>query len=142
MLTSLGHHALVGRDDEEREIDAAHPRQHVLDEALVARHVHDLDGEAARLLEEGEAEVNRYASRFLFGQTIGIRPGQRLDERRLAMIDVPGGTYNHMLGRDTGPVHHSAAGAQTWPPHSPMFAPRLAWLATSAFTALAMPRAT
>src|SRR2546425_13104481 len=48
----------------------------------------------------------------------------------------------HMLGRDTGPVHHSAAGAQTWPPHSPTFAPRLAWPAFSTLTALAMARAT
>ena len=97
VLARLGHHALVGRDDEEREIDAAHPRQHVLDEPLVARYVHDLDGEAVRLFEEGEAEVDRYASRLLLGQPVGIGAGQRLDERGLAMIDVPRGAYDHML---------------------------------------------
>mgnify|MGYP003694321301 CR=1 FL=1 len=65
--------------------------QHVLDEALVAGHVHDLDGQAAGLLEEGEAEIDGDAAGFLLRQPIGIGAGQRLDQRGLAVVDVPGG---------------------------------------------------
>jgi hypothetical protein len=54
VLARLGHDALVGGNHQHGEIDAAHPGQHVLDEALVARHVDDLDGEV-RLLDEREA---------------------------------------------------------------------------------------
>ena len=97
MLARLGHHALVGRDHEHDEVDAAHSGQHVLDEALVAGHVHDLDGGTTRLLEEGEAEVDGDPARFLLGQAVGVGAGQRLDERGLAVVDVPGRSHDHVL---------------------------------------------
>ena len=40
--------------------------------------------------EVREAELRRDAARLLDGQAIGIDPGQRANERRLAVIDVPG----------------------------------------------------
>jgi len=40
----------------------------------VARHVDDLDGEAVRLLEEREAEVDGDAARLLLGQAVGVGP--------------------------------------------------------------------
>ena len=43
MLGGLWHRALVGGDDQQGGVDAAHAGQHVLDEALVARHVDDAD---------------------------------------------------------------------------------------------------
>jgi len=43
-------------------------------EPLVARHVDDLDGEAVRLLEEREAEVDGDAARLLLGQAVGVGP--------------------------------------------------------------------
>ena len=91
VLAGLRHHALVGGDDQQREVDAARAGQHVLDEALVAGHVDDLDHEPARLLEEGEAEVDGDAARLLLGQPVGVGAGQRLDQRRLAVVDVAGG---------------------------------------------------
>ena len=41
VLARLRHDALVGGDDQQREVDAAGAGEHVLDEALVARHVDD-----------------------------------------------------------------------------------------------------
>ena len=44
MLLGLGHRAVVGRHDQQREIDAGDARQHVADEALVSRDVDKPDG--------------------------------------------------------------------------------------------------
>ena len=41
MLLGLRHPAIVGRDDQQREVDRADARDHVLHEILVARHVDD-----------------------------------------------------------------------------------------------------
>ncbi len=54
VLARLRHHALVGRDDERDEVDAVRAGQHVLDEALVAGHVHEPDAHVAQI-ELGEA---------------------------------------------------------------------------------------
>ena len=81
----------VGRDDEHDEIDPAHAREHVLDEPLVPGHVHERHGET---LDHGvrETEIDRDAARFFFLQPIGIGPGERLHQRALPVIDVPGGS--------------------------------------------------
>ena len=97
VLARLRHHALVGGDHQQGEVDAADARQHVLDEALVAGHVHDLDREPVGLLQEGEAEVDRDAARLLLGQPVGVGAGERLDERRLAVVDVAGGADDDVL---------------------------------------------
>ena len=43
MLAGLGHDAFVGRDDEQRRVDAADAGEHVLDEVDMAGHVDDAD---------------------------------------------------------------------------------------------------
>ena len=43
-------------------------------------------------VEPGEAQVDRDAARLLLVQPIGVLTGERPDERRLAVVDVPGGT--------------------------------------------------
>ena len=80
MFPRLGHHAFVRRDHQHRQIDPADAGQHVLDEALVARDVDDLDREATRLLEKRESEIDRDAASLFLGKTIGIGAGQRLHE--------------------------------------------------------------
>ena len=91
VLARLRHHALVGRDHEHREVDAADAGEHVLHEALVAGHVDDLDREAG-FLDEREAEIDRDAARLFLGEAIGIDPGEGFHERGLAVIDVAGGS--------------------------------------------------
>ena len=48
MLARLRHHAVVGRDHQQHEIDAGRARQHVVDEPLVARHVDEAEHRAVR----------------------------------------------------------------------------------------------
>ena len=64
------------------------PGQHVLDETLVARHVHEAEPQRRRQFQVREAEVDGDAAALLFFQAVGVDAGQRLDQRRLAVIDV------------------------------------------------------
>ena len=89
MLARLRHDGLVGGHDEQDGVDAAGAGEHVAHEALVARDVDERQRDVVRL-EVREPEIDRDAARLLFLQPIGIGPGQRLDERALAVIDVPG----------------------------------------------------
>ena len=91
VLAGLRHHAFVGCDHEQHEVDAAHARQHVLDEALVPRHVHDAGVHAAGGQERGEAEIDRDAAPLLLGEAVGVNARQPSHERGLAVIDVAGG---------------------------------------------------
>ena len=91
MLARLRHHALVGRDDQQGDVDAADAGQHVVDEALMARHVDDGHLDAVRQPQPGEAQVDRHAPLFFFLEAVGVDAGQGPNKRRLAMVDVPGG---------------------------------------------------
>ena len=91
MLLGLRHHAVVGGDGEQHEVDAVRAGEHVADEALVARDVDDARPGAVREIEVGEAEIDRDAALFLLLEPVGVLPGERLDEARLAVIDVAGG---------------------------------------------------
>ena len=41
MFHGLGHHAVIGGDHQHGKINAAGTGQHIFDEFLVARHIHD-----------------------------------------------------------------------------------------------------
>src|SRR5881628_1874524 len=88
VLARLRHHALVGGDDQHRQVDAADTGEHVLDETLVPGHVDDLDDRAPGLLEEREPEVDGDPARLLLGQAVGVNAGERLHQGRLAVVDV------------------------------------------------------
>ena len=107
VLPRLRHHALVRRDHQHRQVDPTDAGQHVPDEALVARDVHDLDREPARLLEKREPQIDRDAAGLLFGEPIGIGPGQCLHQRGLAVVDMPGRTDDDVRG--TRLAHRRAA---------------------------------
>ena len=91
VLAGLRHHAFVGGDHEQHEVDAARPGEHVLHEPLVAGHIDDADSDPGRGHERGEAEIDRDPALLLFGQPIGIDPGEPAHERGLAVVDVAGG---------------------------------------------------
>ena len=73
VLAGLRHDGVVGRDDEDGEIDAGGPGEHILDEALVSGHVDDAEPVAGDL-ERGEADVDGDAAHLLFGQSVAVDP--------------------------------------------------------------------
>ena len=91
VLLALRLPALGGGDDEQAGVDAADAGEHVAQEAHVAR---DVD-EADRLAVDdavGEAEVDRQPAALLLLEAVGVGPRQQADERRLAVVDVTGGS--------------------------------------------------
>ena len=96
VLLGLRHHAVVGGDDQQHEVDAVRAGEHVADEALVPGHVDDAGRLAVADVEVREAEVDRDAALALLLEPVGVDPGQRFDQRRLAVIDVAGGAEDHV----------------------------------------------
>ena len=88
VFDGLGHHAVVGGDDEHDHVDAAGARDHVVDEALVPRHVDDAETQAVAGVPRREAQVDRHAARHLLGPPRAPRARERLDDRGLAVVDV------------------------------------------------------
>ena len=90
MFARLRHDGIIGRYDEHCQVDARGAGQHVLDEALVARHVNEAQPDVRSELKVGEADIDGDAAALLFLQAVGVDPGQGFDERGLAVIDVAG----------------------------------------------------
>ena len=91
VLVRLRPRALGGVDHEQEEVDAGRAGDHRADEPLVPGDVDHRQLRAVRQLERRVAEVDRDAARVLLRQPVGVLAGQRLDERRLAVVDVAGG---------------------------------------------------
>src|SRR3989454_5879909 len=92
LFRSLGlrHRALVGGDHQQGDVDPSRSGQHVLDERLVARDVHHARLHGVGERQGCEPQVDRDAAPLLLLPAVGVDPGQRLDERCLAVVDVPG----------------------------------------------------
>ena len=97
VLAGLRHDAVVGGHDQDHAVDAAGPGHHGLDEVLVARHVDDAHLHAARSCR-GKAQVDGHAALFLFLEPVGLAAGERLHQRRLAVVDVPGRAEGDVVG--------------------------------------------
>ena len=98
MLPRLRLDRLVGRDDQQHQIDAPHPSQHVAHKALVAGDVDESQMQRVAVprpqIHVGKAQIDGDAAALLFLQAVGIDPGQRLDQRRFPVIDVASRAYN------------------------------------------------
>ncbi len=97
MLAGLGHHPLVGGDDEQGRVDAAHAGKHVLDEVDVAGHVDDAHRLAVWQRQPGEAQVDGHLPRLFLGQPVGVDAGQRQHQGRLAVVHVACGADDFHL---------------------------------------------
>ena len=91
VLGGLRHRAFVGGHAEHRHVDAAGGGDHRAQEALVAGNVDHAGGADPGQIEVRVPGFQRDAAALLLGQPIGVDPGERLHQRRLAVIDVAGG---------------------------------------------------
>jgi hypothetical protein len=90
VLDGLWHDAIIGRDHEQHEIYARGTGQHVVEEAFVAGNIHDADAATVRQGERSKPQVDGHTARPFLRQGIWVMPGQELDERRLAMVNMTG----------------------------------------------------
>ncbi len=95
MLAGLGHDAFVGGDDEQRHVDSGRAGDHRANESFVAGDVNHADGAHPFELERRKAKVDGDAAALFFRESIGVDAGERLHQRRLAVIDVAGGAEYH-----------------------------------------------
>ena len=95
VLLTLGHPPFGGGDDEEHRVYGTDAGQHVLDEAHVSRHVDEADIGARGQAAERKPEVDRQPAGLLLREAVGVRTGERQDERRLAVVDVARGRHGH-----------------------------------------------
>ncbi len=98
VLFGLRHPSVVGRDDQQCEIDRADTSNHIAHESVVTRHINETCVNWISLIchqrEFRETEIDGDSAFFFLGQPIRVGSGQRLDQRALAVIDVPGGCEN------------------------------------------------
>ena len=92
VLARLRHHALVGGDDEQHEVDARRARHHRAHERFVPGHVDHAESRTPRGSSSGAKPSSIVMPRaFSSGRRSAVDAGQRAHERGLAVIDVPGG---------------------------------------------------
>ena len=91
MLARLRHDTVVSCDNQNGRIDARGSSDHLAHEFLMARHVDDADRGATRKVESRKTQLTGDASAFFLDQTIGVGAGERLHERRFAVVDVTRG---------------------------------------------------
>ena len=89
MLARLRHHGIVGRNDEQRGIDSRCAGHHGVNESFMARNIDQREARAV-VVEMRESQLDRDAAAFLLGQSIDGAAGQRVDERRFAVVDMSG----------------------------------------------------
>ena len=102
MLTGLGHDRIVGRHHQDGQIDPGRPGEHILDKALVARHIDDAQPKLPEV-ERGEANINRDAAGFLLRQAVAVDARQGFHQRGFAVVDVPGGAQNQVTRHYSSP---------------------------------------
>ncbi len=114
MLTGLRFDRLFCRDNQQYQIDTAHPGQHVAHEALVPGNIDKSD--AHRLtrscaeVEVGETDVDGDAAPLFFFQAVRVGPGQGAYQSALAMVDMSCSADDY--GFHCNPVYLSDSGTK------------------------------
>ena len=98
VLAGLGHHRLVGGDDQQHHIEPAGAGEHVPDEPLVAGDIHEGVADAAGD-EVREAEIHGDPPRLLLLEAVRIGSGEGANQCALPVVDVAGGADHHMTHR-------------------------------------------
>ena len=103
MFARLRHHAVVGRDDEQGEVDAAGTGRHRVNKTFMPGDIDDAEHIPIGERRVGISEFDRDAACLLFLESIGVDAGQCAHQRGLAVIDMACGSDDHR-GRPKGTV--------------------------------------
>ena len=98
VLMGLRASSLSRVDHEEEEIDSGRPGNHRAHEPLVAGNIDQRQSRAVVEQERRVPEIDRDPAPPLLGQPIRVLPRERLDQLRLAVVDVPGGSDRQRHG--------------------------------------------
>ncbi len=95
MLKRLGLHAVIGRDRQNRVVDASGAGEHGVHKALVARNVNKADRPPCRHGHVSETKVNCDAASLLFLEAIALDSSQRPHQSCFAVVDMPSEPDDH-----------------------------------------------
>lgn len=99
VLAGLRHHALDGRNHQHGHIDTRGALHHGTQVMRMARHVDQANDLATRQRQLTKAKLNGHAATTFNFQAVGVFTRQRLDERRLTVVNMSRRTY------DNGTLH-------------------------------------
>ena len=94
MFLRLRHDAFICRDDKQRRIDPADARQHVLDEISMTRNIHNAHLFTARKCKPAESKFDGHLAGFFLFEAVGVRSGERFDQRGFSMVNMTCGANN------------------------------------------------
>src|SRR6185503_12200609 len=109
VLVRLRPGALARVDHEQEQVDPRRPRDHRADEPLVPGHVDEREPPAVGELERRVSERDRDPAPALLRQPVGVLARQRLDEPRLAVVDVAGGADRQRHARTAAATSSASA---------------------------------
>ena len=95
VLPGLRHGAVAGVNHQEGVLHGGNAGHHVVDEAVVPRHIDEAENAAAFPPLVGKAKVYGQAASPLLGQYVRVHAGQRLDEAGLAVVHMAGQGHDH-----------------------------------------------
>ena len=76
-------------------VHIADPGEHIVDEALMPRHIDEAKKLAVRQPQIRKADIDGEAARLLLRQPVGIDAGQRAHQRGLAVVHMSGRRDDH-----------------------------------------------
>src|SRR5437667_5400128 len=89
MLPRLRLDGFIGSHYQQYKVDPRRAGQHIAEESFVARHIQKAESHST-FFQKRKAEIDRDPAALFFFESVRVRAGEGLDERRLAMIDVTG----------------------------------------------------
>ena len=97
MLLRLRHDAFIRGDHQQHQIHTYYSGNHIVDESLMPRYINNSHTVSARKVKISESQVNSDPPSLLFLPAVRIPSRQRLDQRRLPVIDMACRTNNYIL---------------------------------------------
>ena len=97
MFSCLRHDSLIRRDYKHDQIHPYHACNHIVDKTLMSRHVDNPCPVAVWKVEVGKSKIDRDPSSLLFFPSVCISSCQRLDQRRLSMVNMTGCSYDNVF---------------------------------------------
>src|SRR5713101_1225980 len=96
VLAGLRLDRFIGGDHQQHQIHTTGACQHVADEEFVPGYIDKSEAHSV-FFEEGKAKINSDSPALFFLEPVRMRSRERLDERRLAVVNVPGRANDHAL---------------------------------------------
>jgi hypothetical protein len=88
MFPRLGLHGIVRCYDEQCQVHAGGPGQHIANKPFVAGNVDDAEPKFAKI-QFGESQFDRNAASLFLRKSISVDASEGSNQGRLAVVDVP-----------------------------------------------------